>query len=135
MKITKDVISDLFPLYVTDACSPDTRLLVEEYLRTNPDQAQDLRRISSTTVPKPPLNPASLDEVRSLREARRRVRRRSWLLALAIFFSLTPFSFLATGGRVYWLFREAPQSAIVYGSLGVACWVAYAIVRNRSRTL
>ena len=76
-----------------------------------------------------------LDEARSLREARRQVRRRSWLMAFAIFFSLAPFSFVAADGRTWWLLRDAPGSALVYAILGVAFWILYAVQRKRSNSL
>lgn len=40
MNITKNVINDLFPLYAANECSPDTRAPVDEYLKSNPQQAQ-----------------------------------------------------------------------------------------------
>ena len=135
MKITKNIISDLFPLYVANECSPDTRALVEEYLQSNPCEAEELRRIMNTTVLGMPLPPASLDEVRSFREARRRLRWRTWLLALAIFFSLAPFSFFNNGHKTWWFFLEAPKSALIYGALGFLCWIAYAVERSRSQSL
>ena len=135
MDITKDVISDLFPIYVANECSADTRALVDEYLRGNPQQAEELQRIMSAPLPGVVPPAKGLDEVRSLREARRRVRRRSWLLGLAIFFSLAPFSVLHTGGKTYWLLVESPQTALVYGALALACWVTYAVMRNRSQSL
>ena len=39
MNVTKEVITDLFPLYAANECSKDSRALVELYLRDNPDQA------------------------------------------------------------------------------------------------
>ena len=135
MDITKDVISDLFPSYVANECSADTRALVDEYLRGNPQQAEELRRIMSATLPGAVPPAQGLDEVRSLREARRLVRRRSWLLGLAIFFSLAPFSVLHTGGKTYWLLVESPKTALVYGALALACWVTRAVMHNRSQSL
>ena len=135
MTITKDIISDLFPLYVANECSPDTRVLVEEYLQRNPPEAAELRRITNTAIPRTPLSPARLDEVSALREARRRLRRRSWLVAVAIFFSLAPFSFFFSGNQTWWMLRDAPESALVYGILGVLGWFAYAFERRRSRSL
>ena len=70
--------------------------------------------------------------MQSLREARRRVRRRSWLLGIAIFFSLAPLSVLHTGGKTYWLLLESPVTAVIYGALAVVCWIAYAAMRTRS---
>ena len=135
MNVTKNVIADLFPLYVENVCSPDTRVLVDEYLRSHPQDAEELRQIMSNPMPKAGPPAKGLDEMDSLRTARRLIRRRSWLLGLAIFFSIAPFSVLYTGGKAYWLFLESPKSAAVYATLAVASWIAYAITRNRSQSL
>jgi ferric-dicitrate binding protein FerR (iron transport regulator) len=135
MNITKDIIADLFPLYLEKECSSDTRALVEEYFQRNPQDAQELHRIASTSLPGAAPLAKDLDETRSLREARRVVRRRSWVLGLAIFFSLAPFSVLFTGGRTYWLLKEAPGTALVYGALALVCWIAWTVMRNGSRNL
>ena len=135
MNVTKEIINDLIPLYVANECSADTRALVEEYLKQNPQQAEELRRIIGTTVPKSVPSAIGLDEVGSFREARRRLRRRSWLMALAIFFSLAPFSFFWTSKRTWWMLRDAPASAAVYATLGVVFWIIYGVERSRSRSL
>ena len=135
MNATKDIINDLLPLYVANECSADTRALVEEYLERNPQQAEELRRIMNTPVPGA-LPPAKgLDEVGAFREARRRLRRRSWLMAAAIFFSLAPFSFFSTGERTWWLLRDATGSALVYAAIGLMFWIIYAVDRRRSQSL
>src|SRR6266496_1125138 len=126
MNVTKDVINDLYPLYVEQECSADTRALVEEYLQRNPTHAEELRQVLRAPLPGAVPPTRDLEEVQSLREARRRVRRRSWLMGLAIFFSLAPFSFLHTGGKTYWLLLESPVAALIYGALGVACWIGFA---------
>ena len=51
MNVSKEVITDLFPLYVANECSKDSRALVEQYLRENPGQAEELRRVMETPVP------------------------------------------------------------------------------------
>jgi hypothetical protein len=135
MNVTKEIIGDLLPLYAANECSADSRALIEQYLRDNPTQAEELRRIMDSTLPGSAPSSVGLDEVRSLREARRRVRRLSWLMGLAIFFSLVPFSFLSTGERTYWLLIEYPRTALIYGILGVGCWIAYATLRHKSKTL
>jgi hypothetical protein len=135
MNVTKEVITDLFPLYTANECSQDSRALVERYLRDNPDQAEELRRVMNTPVPGSTAQLTGSEEVRSLREARRRVRRQSFLLGLAIFFSLVPFSLLVTGGKIYWVFRESPSTALVYGLLGIVCWGAYFLIRRASGIL
>ena len=135
MNMTKEIINDLIPLYVANECSADTRALVEEYLQRNPQQAEELRRVMETPVPQTMPSAKNLDEVRSFREARRRLRWRSWLMAFAIFFSLVPCSFVWTDGRLWWLLRDATASAVVYAALGVVFWVIYAVERSRSRSL
>ena len=135
MNVTKNVIADLFPLYAENECSPDTRALVEDYLRNHPQDAESLRQVLSSPAPGAVPPAKGLEEMESLRTARRLVRRRSWLLGLAIFFSLVPFSVLHTGGKTYWLFLESPKTALIYGTLGVASWIAYAATRSRSQGL
>jgi len=135
MNVTKEIINDLIPLYVANECSADTRRLVEEYLQGNPHEAEELRRVMAAPVPRIAPSETNLDEVRSFREARRRVRRRSWVMAFAIFFSLAPFSFVWTEGRVWWVLRDAPASAAVYAAVGVVFWVIYAVQRSRSQSL
>ncbi len=135
MNVTKDIINDLLPLYAAQECSADTRALVEEYLQQNPRLAEEFRRIMKTPLPGAVPPARDLAETRSFREARRRLGRRNWLMALAIFFSLAPFSFLYTEGRVWWLLRDAPWSALVYAALGVVFWLLYFVERRRSHSL
>ena len=135
MNITKDIINDLIPLYAANECSADTRALVEEYLQQNPQQAGDLRRIMNTSVPSAEPPGKVLDEVRAFREARRRLRRRTWWMALAIFFSLAPLSFFSDGGKTWWMLRDATGSAVVYATLGVVFWSIYAVERSHNKSL
>jgi ferric-dicitrate binding protein FerR (iron transport regulator) len=135
MNVTKSIIADIFPLYVEKECSPDTRALVEEYLQNHPQDAHEFQRIASTSLPGGTPPAKQLDEARALRHARRVVRRRSWLLAVAIFFSLAPFSIVFTGERTYWLLREAPGTALIYGAMALACWSVWMVMRYRSRSL
>ena len=65
MNVTKNVIADLFPLYAENECSPDTRALVDEYLRSHPQDAEELRQIMSSPMPKAGP-PASSDTSRRL---------------------------------------------------------------------
>lgn len=135
MNLTKDIIGDLLPLYVANECSADTRVAVDEYLRQHPQEAAELQRVMSAPMPGTAAKATQLDEMESLLKARRIIRRRSWLMAFAIFFSLAPFSFLHTGGRTYWFLVESPTAALIYGAAAVVLWIAYAVARNRSKGL
>jgi len=132
MKVTADVINDLLPLYTSGECSGDTRLLVEEFMKANPGMrpATDAieESLSSSIHGHLTLN----DELKSLKATRRRLKIRSSVMGLAIFFSIAPFSFIYTQGKLYSLISESPISAIVYGSLGVICWGIYFMMKRRS---
>lgn len=135
MNVTNDIINDLIPLYAANECSADTRALVEEYLQRNPRQAEELRRIMNAPVPGAMPAPQDLGEAQAFREARRRLRLRSWLMGLAIFFSLAPFSFISTDTMSWWMLRDAPKSAAIYVAIGVVLWIISAVERRRSRSL
>jgi ferric-dicitrate binding protein FerR (iron transport regulator) len=135
MNITKSVISDLFPLYAENECSAETRALVEDYLQRHPEDAKELKRVLSTPLPRTDSSDAKPGELAALRKARRVVRLQSWLLGLAIFLSLAPFSVMYTGGKTHWLLIEAPVRSLSYGAAAVVCWTAHVIVRWRFRVL
>jgi ferric-dicitrate binding protein FerR (iron transport regulator) len=135
MNVTKEIISDLLPLYVANECSRDTRALVEEYLQQHPDEARELRAIMTMALPKATLPTKDLTEAKAFREARRRLRRRSWLMGLAIFFSLAPFSYYKVDFHSSWLLRDSPLSALVYAACGALLWILYFIERKRARSL
>lgn len=135
MNVTKEVINDLYPLYLEKECSADTRALVEEYLQRNPQHAEELRRVMSAPLPGAVPPAKGLEEVQSLRAARRVVRRRSWVLGFAIFFSLAPLSISHIDGRTWWCLRDAPGTALIYAVIAVVCWITYAVMRRRSNSL
>jgi hypothetical protein len=135
MNVTKDIINDLIPLYVANECSADTRTLVEEYLQQHPEEAVKLQRIINTAVPDAVPLAKNLDEVRAFREARRRLRLRSSVMALAIFFSCAPLSFFSIDGRTWWMPRDAPVGSLTYAAIAVLFWIIYAVERSRSKSL
>jgi len=56
MKVTRNVIQDLLPLYLAGEASPDTVALVERYLETDPElaeMAQQATKVSLDQVPVP----------------------------------------------------------------------------------
>lgn len=130
MKITRDIVEDLYPLYISDACSSDSRALVEQYLREHPTDAETWRRLAETPASLPPPD-GHAQGTAALIEARRRLNARSWLQALAIFFTLVPFSFYVNEEKSWWFLREAPGAAATYGLIGLIFWIAY--FRNRSK--
>ena len=132
MKVTADVVNDLLPLYASGECSGDTKLLVEEFLKANPAMRPPSASMQATIPSSVPGRLTADDELKSLTATRRRLKIRSSVMGLAIFFSIAPFSFVYTQGKLYSLISESPVSAIVYGSLGVTCWVIYFMMKRIS---
>ena len=76
MTVTRQVVRDLWSLYVAGEASEDTRRLVEEYLAQDAELAGALRAETEQTAP------AALDlppdhEARTLDRVKARLRRRS----------------------------------------------------------
>ena len=136
MNITRDIINDLLPIYLSEECSQDTRQLVEEYLKSNPDFEKQVKQFNQNPLPNSlPKALGKEDEIKALRKARRLLKLRSYLMGFAIFFTLVPFSFLYIEGKTYWLLREAPYSAILYFILGAGFWIGYLIVKRKGSDL
>ncbi len=131
MNITKDIIADLIPLYLSGDCSEDTKRAVTAYIADHPEFAEQIRQIAASNLPPYTPNPLSMsDELKTLKRTRSLLHRQKYFMAFAIFFSLLPFSFLYTNGRIYWLFIEAPINALVYESIGVILWIVYLMSRR-----
>ncbi len=136
MNITRNIITDLLPLYYSGECSEDTKLLVEKYLQNNPDFRQQANLLSQNPFPdRIPPNLNTDDEMKSLVRTRRLLRIRSYVMASAIFCSLAPFSFFSTEEKFYWLFSYSPTSALIYGILGICLWATYWVVKRKTHNL
>jgi len=122
-----DVIRDLAPLYAAGEASPATSALVEAALATDPALAREVEGLRRAVRLTATLGPSADLEARALGEVRRAVRRRSWVLALAIFFTALPFTFAFEQGRVtFFLLRDATPMAVVALAAGLAGWIWYA---------
>ncbi len=92
MKITRDVILDLLPLYLADEVSAETRALVEKYLETDPELAE----IAQAAIELPGDIPIPLtmeDKMEAYREAKRLMFWRTVFLGILI--SVTLLSVMA----------------------------------------
>lgn len=127
MNVTKDVIRDLLPVYLAGEASADTRALIEEYAR----QDEEIRAaLLNTGVELPPVTAAS-HEKETLKMTKTLLRWRSTLLALAIFCTAAPFTFIHMRDVRFFMLRDAPGSAAVYGGLALCFWIGYLWVGRR----
>jgi len=103
MKVTRDVILDLLPLYYSDEASADTRNLVEKHLAEHPDLARLAHesRAHLTAPPPPPVNPDS--EALAYLEAKRQIANRVITLAIVIAFAAFALGGAALIGAMFLL--------------------------------
>ena len=135
MNITREVIVDLLPAYVSGEASTATRALVEEYLSQNPKLMEEVHRLKSedsfdfpeATVP-PELAMRAVRRTKALIGWQRR------LYGWGMFFTLVPFSFNIniSGGRIrefHFLLNRLEFP--IYLGIGLCCWTAYFVIRRR----
>ncbi len=134
MKITKNIILDLLPLYFSGEASKDTVTFVENFFADHPDFAEEAQKLKANLIPNEiPISLTQEDEMKTLNKTRLMIRLRSIFLPIAIFFTLLPFSFVASSerGLVMWVVRDFPGAAIIFGSIALISWIGYFVVRQR----
>ena len=126
MNVTREVITDLLPLYLADEASADTRKLVEEYFEQDPEFA----RLARSEQPLPvqgnlPGTPTKETEMETLEKTRKLLRLRSRLMAVAIVFSLMSVSFQFDSRGIYWTWANVPAAGAGFLAAGITFWIAY----------
>jgi hypothetical protein len=131
MQVTRDIVIDLLPLYQSGEASADTRAVIEEFLRKDPSLAQMAGQGGAALVP---ATATSELERRTITQTRAAIRRRSWILAMAIWFTLLPFAFGFRGGQVtFFMLRDQPESAL-FLLVAAVLWFQYARMARSLRT-
>jgi len=131
MNITRSVIVDLWAVYVSGEASAETRALVEEFLRGDPELAQQLRHEPALPIVAAPLSPDH--EARALTATRRRLRGVPGLLFVAMMLSMMAFGRIVADTS----WDVSPRSFIVVASMAGVCWIVYfvSLWRMRARIL
>jgi hypothetical protein len=123
-KVTRDVITDLWPLYAAGDVSADTRALIEAFLKEDPEFAKELGDLSREPLRGPDVPALSPDaELRTLQRVRRRLRGPVPLLMLAMMFSCMSFGTLVSDTS----FDVSPRRFIVTALIAVSFWAAFVI--------
>ena len=128
--ITREVISDLWPLYVSGDVSPATRHLVDEFLAGDPEFAQGLRDAAGDPlagIAAPVLPPDH--ELKTLDRVKRHLRGYRGLLQLAMVFSMLAFGRIISDTS----WDVSPRNFIVTSAIAVAFWIAFFVTLYRGR--
>jgi hypothetical protein len=122
MNITRDVIIDLWPLYIAGEASPDTRILVEEFIRQDPEFARLLHESKETDM----LNPTTPElppdhEAKTLNRTKKILQGYDWLLFFAMLFSGFAFGRIISDTS----FDVSPRNFIITAAIALVFWIAY----------
>jgi hypothetical protein len=132
MTVTRNVISDLWPLYESGEASEDTRRLIEEFLRGNPDFARLLHESPEKALNGGTLPPLRREqELEVLRRTKRLVWVRDALFWIAVFLTATPFTVWDTSWGSGWLIRDLPWLACALAVGAAIVWCSYIAMKRR----
>jgi hypothetical protein len=138
MKVTREVITDLLPAYLSKEASTDTCVLVEEFFMQDPEFAALVKeKKSEELLGQLPVIPLSKDHEReTLIRTKNRLKWRTHWLSMAIVFTLMPLSCsFSSSWHLSWImFRDAPQAANIFTIFAVICWIQYFITRHKLRS-
>ena len=139
MNITQEVVTDLLPVYFSGEASSDTKSLVEEYFRENPDFERMARSAGApleTLRAASPVAAGAEKEKRDMESARCSLDRRKWLFGLSLFLTLSPLSFYFTHGHLFSLLgTDALWEAGFDWSMAAFFWYLYFAQLRRTASL
>jgi len=105
MAVTRDVVLDLLPLYLSDEASTDSRALVKEHLENDPELAR-LATQWKDRLPEPPPAPVNPDaQAIAYQEAKRQIANRVITLAIVIAIGTIVIGGAALIGAMFMLAR------------------------------
>ncbi len=134
MNVTRDVARDLLTAVLAGEASADSRRLVEEFLARDPELAREAEALrAALALPAPPARAPSAEK-RTLDATRQLLKQRSATFAVALFFTLLPFSFVVQGSKVtFLLIRDAPVVGLVWWATAGVMWIWHLAIRRRLR--
>jgi len=127
-KIPQHIILDLLPLYLAEEVSQETKELIEEYLKTDP-QLATLARQAKTAIPLQEI-PAPINketEMEALKKVRKLMVQHNVFLGLAVVLTLMI-------GISYIFLWDEPRGAaapFVFGAMATFFWIAFFAVNRK----
>lgn len=140
MEITRNIIQDLLPLYLAGEVGPETRAAVEEFLSRDATLAAEVERLKSDSLKQILTGGTNMTlpqdhDAQTLARTRSTIAQRSWMIGLAIAFTLFPMSFVFDKGHIQWmLIRESPSLAMASWAAALGFWVGFVIHNRRLRS-
>ncbi|MGD1106521.1 MAG: hypothetical protein ABR865_05710 [Terracidiphilus sp.] len=140
MNITREVMTDLLPVYFSGEASEDTKQLMENYFRENPDferiargAAMPLEQLRGTA----PVAAEAEREKRDLQWARKEFLRRRVVFGVALLFTCAPLMPVYENGRVDWTaFLNNPwQLALFWCVAGLFWFLCVARLSRRTTAI
>lgn len=129
-RVTRDVITDLWPLYAAGEASADSRTLIESFLQDDPEFARTLHELEGERLPRPDVPVlAPNEELKTLTRLRRRIRGPVPLLMFAMIFSCFAFGTLVSDTS----FDVSPRRFIVTALIAVFFWAAFLVQLFKGR--
>jgi hypothetical protein len=128
--VTREVISDLWPLYLSGDVSGDTRRLIEDFLASDPEFARTLREVGSDPLMAclPPALPPD-HQMKTLERVKRRLWGYPMLLQTAVLFSC--FAFGRIISDTSW--DVSPRNFIITAAIAGVFWIAFFVTLFRGR--
>ena len=132
MKITRDVVVDLWPLYESGDASADTRAVGEEFLKGDPEFARVLREDGNAKLlAAAPVAREPDHEARTLAAARKRLVKKDWPLFLAMLFSMMAVGRIVSDTS----FDVSPRRFIATASVALVFWIWFFVNLVRKYSL
>ncbi len=133
MNVTRDVVKDLIPVYLTGDASADTQALVESYLKTDPELANDVTAARGTSLGLPATRPPTAEK-QTLDATRQLLKSRTSTLVVAAIFTVLPLTFAFHGTTITFLvIRDAPVIGIAWWVTAAIMWIWHVRIRRRLR--
>ena len=138
MNVTREVMTDLLPVYFSGEASEDTKQLVEIYFRENPDFERIARRAAMPLEQLRRTAPVAAEAEREkcdLQLARKEFFRRRVVFGVALFFTCAPLMTVYGNGRVVWTaFLNNPWQLALFWCVAGLFWFQYVARQSRRTT-
>jgi len=129
-KIPQHVIIDLLPLYLAEEVGDETRNLIEDYLKTDPQLA---------TLANQAKNAPTLQEIpvpinkESEMEALKKVKKMMLSVQHHVFLAMAVITTFMVGVSAVFLLDEprGPQAPYIFGGLAIIFWTLFLMVNTK----